>query len=130
MNQALIVCVVAASGALGAVARYASTRAATLLLGDAFPYGTLLVNVVGSLVIGLAYAALPEPSNKATQDLWLRYGLMTGFLGAYTTFSSFSLDTLRHFEAGQTALALVNIAANVFICLLAVWAGVRIGQSF
>jgi fluoride exporter len=129
MHQVQILCVVALSGALGALARYASVQGATYLWGDRFPYGTLLVNVAGCLVIGIAAAALTEPHKQTAQTLWLRYGLMVGFLGAYTTFSAFSLDTLKHFQQGETHWALLNILANVTLCLAAVWAGWRLGEA-
>jgi fluoride exporter len=128
MHQLQIVLVIAAAGALGALARYGSVLAATQLLGDRFPYGTLLVNVVGCLVMGLAAAALPDPHEKS-QLLWLRYGLMVGFLGAYTTFSAFSLDTLKHLQEGGSVIALLNVLANVLLCLAAVWSGMRIGSA-
>jgi CrcB protein len=129
MHHVQILCVIAFSGALGAVARYASVQAATYLWGDRFPYGTLLVNVAGCLVIGIAAAALTEPQKQTAQTLWLRDGLMVGFLGAYTTFSAFSLDTLKQLQEGQPQWALVNVVANVALCLAAVWAGLRLGET-
>ena len=76
MHQLQILSVIAFTGALGALARYASVQGATYLWGDRFPYGTLLVNVVGCLVIGVASAALMEPHKPTAVTLWLRYGLM------------------------------------------------------
>jgi CrcB protein len=129
MHQPQILAIVALSGALGALARYGSVQAVTYLWGDRFPFGTLLVNVAGCLVMGLAAAALPDPHEKTTQVLWLRYGLMVGFLGAYTTFSAFSLDTLKLLQAGDSHWALLNIFVSVALCLIAVWSGLRLGES-
>lgn len=127
--QVQILCVIALTGALGALARYAGVQGAAYLWGDRFPYGTLLVNVAGCLVIGVAAAALPEPHKPTAQSLWLRYGLMVGFLGAFTTFSSFSLDTLKQLQQGETQWALLNILANVALCLAAVWIGWLLGKA-
>lgn len=129
MQQAQILGVIALSGALGALARYASVLAATHLWGDRFPYGTLLVNVLGCLVMGIAYAALPDPKEPTPAALWLRYGLIVGFLGAYTTFSAFSLDNFKLMQQGEAHWALANALANVALCLAAVWAGVRLGET-
>lgn len=129
MHQAQILGVIALSGALGALARYGCVQGVTYLWGDRFPFGTLLVNVAGCLVIGIAAAALTEPPKATLQTLWLRYGLMVGFLGAFTTFSAFSLDTLKHFQQGEAHWALLNILANVALCLGAVWAGWRLGEA-
>lgn len=129
MHQVQILCVIAFTGALGALARYVSVQGATYLWGDRFPYGTLLVNVAGCFAIGIAAAALAEPHKPTAATLWLRYGLMVGFLGAYTTFSAFSLDTLKHFQQGETPWALLNILANVGLCLGAVWMGWRLGEA-
>lgn len=129
MHQAQILGIIALSGALGALARYAGVQGATWLWGDRFPYGTLVVNVVGSLVIGIAAAALIEPHQPTVRTLWVRYGLMVGFLGAFTTFSSFSLDTLKHLQQGDIHWALLNVLANVALCLVAVWLGWRLGEA-
>jgi len=129
MPQLQILLVIGAAGALGSLARYGSVLVATQLWGDRFPYGTLLVNVVGCLVMGLAAAALPDSHEKSPQLLWLRYGLMVGFLGAYTTFSAFSLDTLKHLQEGTGLVGLLNVVANVILCLAAVWSGMRLGSA-
>lgn len=129
MHQVQILFIIAAAGALGSLARYGTVVAATRLLGERFPYGTLAVNVVGCLVMGLAAAAVSSAQEKSPQLLWLRYGLMVGFLGAYTTFSAFSLDTLEQFQKGASVMALLNVAANVILCLAAVWSGMRLGSA-
>lgn len=128
-QQVQILCVIAISGALGALARYGTMLLAIRLWGDRFPYGTLIVNTLGCLAIGLAAAALPEPHDKTAAGWWLRHSLMIGFLGAYTTFSTFSLDTLMQLESGQALPAGLNVVANVALCLAATWIGLKIGQA-
>ena len=106
---------VAVGGALGASARYVVNVTAGRLLGTGFPWATLIVNVVGSFLMGLLVVALAEKFGN-------RYAafLMTGCLGGFTTFSAFSLDTLTLYERGQTGLALLYIAASVLLSLAAI----------
>lgn len=91
-------------------------------MGSEFPYGTLVVNVSGSFVIGLLYALIER---HGAPD-WVRPLLMVGFLGAYTTFSTFSLDTLALAERGAWIAAAVYIAGSVAASLMAVWLGVTL----
>src|SRR5215204_6055858 len=98
--------VIAIGGALGAVARYLSSRTLHYYLGINFPYGTLFVNVLGCFLAGLLIIILLERTNLA--PAWRGF-LVIGFLGAFTTFSSFSYETLALFEAGMSAAALLNI---------------------
>jgi len=111
---------VAIGGAFGAVSRYGSNLAAAWLFGANFPYGTLIVNVIGCLLLGLAMGgeALPD---------WLpRYAKLAvtvGFLGAFTTFSTFGHDTIRQIDQGSWHLALINIAAQLGLGLSAAWLG-------
>jgi len=106
---------VAAGGALGASARYVVNVTTGRLLGTGFPWATLIVNVVGSFLMGLLVVALAEKFGN-------RYAafLMTGCLGGFTTFSAFSLDTLTLYERGQTGLALLYVAASVLLSLAAI----------
>lgn len=106
---------VAVGGALGASARYVVNVTAGRLLGTGFPWATLIVNVVGSFLMGLLVVALAEKFGN-------RYAafLMTGVLGGFTTFSAFSLDTLTLYERGQTGLALLYVAASVLLSLAAI----------
>jgi CrcB protein len=112
---------IAAGGAVGAVLRYWTSTAVHTRLGTAFPYGTLLVNVLGSLLMGFLYVWLLERMMEGTA---LRAFLLIGMLGAFTTFSTFSLETLNLVETGQIPRALVNIIASVTLCLGAAGVGV------
>ncbi len=116
---------IALGGALGAVSRYGVSLAVHAYLGRGFPYGTLLVNVSGCFIIGVLSVFLLERLLHSTE---LRAFAMIGFLGAFTTFSSFSLETLNLYEQGAYFLALLNIFGNVVLCLLAVTAGVIVAR--
>jgi len=117
---------IAAGGALGAIFRYAVSNGVHALAGRGFPYGTLTVNVVGSLLMGVLYILFIE---RISNNLPLRAMIITGFLGAFTTFSTFSIETFNLLEGGETFKALGNILISVTLCLLAAWAGVIIGRE-
>jgi len=117
---------IALGGAVGAVMRYTVSNGIHALLGRGFPYGTLTVNVLGSLVMGFLYIFLIE---RLSNNLALRASLMIGFLGAFTTFSTFSIETFNLLENGEAFKALINILISVVLCLLAAWAGVIIGRE-
>ena len=91
-------------------------------MGNAFPWGTLLVNVSGSLIIGL-FATLTGPNGRWTVPAESRLFFMVGVCGGYTTFSSFSLQTLELVQAGQWGRAVWNVFLSVALCLLGVWLG-------
>lgn len=112
---------IALGGAIGSVARFASTEWVQARWPSAFPWGTLLVNVLGSLIIGML-AALSE-SGRWQLPLVYRQFLMIGVLGGYTTFSSFSLQTLMLMRNGAALTAGLNVLASVGLCLLAAWCG-------
>lgn len=112
---------IALGGALGSMARFATTEWVQVRWPAAFPWGTLLVNIVGSLAIG-AVAALTE-SNRWEVPLTVRQFIAVGVLGGYTTFSSFSLQTLMLMRNGAIVSAGINILASVLLCLLAAWCG-------
>lgn len=112
---------IALGGALGSVARFASTEWVQLRWPSSFPWGTLLVNVLGSLLIGVL-AALSE-SDRWHLPLVARQFLMIGVLGGYTTFSSFSLQTLMLMRDGAMLSAGLNVLASVALCLLAAGCG-------
>jgi CrcB protein len=114
---------VALGGAVGSVARYwVSVLAVWVMGGEAFPWGTLVINVLGSFVIGL-FAALTGPEGRLAGDASTRLLIMVGLCGGFTTFSSFSLQTLTLLRGGAMAAGLINIAASVLLCLLATAAG-------
>ena len=112
---------------LGSVARYLASLATLHLLGSGFPWGTLAVNVLGSFLIGL-YSTLTEPDGRLMASPATRQFVLAGVCGGFTTFSIFSLETLRLAERGAFALAGTNVAASVILWLVAVWTGYRIGQ--
>ena len=111
---------VAMGGALGAVLRYSISSGIYHWFGRSFPYGTLVVNVIGSLAIGLLSILLIEKFN-VSQDVKL--GLVVGVLGALTTFSTFSWDTVDLLQQGLIHKALLNVLLNVVVCISAVWIG-------
>lgn len=107
-------------GGFGATARYGTALAANRYLGVGFPWGTLVANVVGSLLIGILM-------HFTMTTEWMtpraKLGLVTGFCGAYTTFSTFSYETLGTLQAGQYKVAAVSIVLNLGLCLSATWLG-------
>ena len=117
---------IAAGGAIGAVMRYGVSNGVHAMLGRGFPWGTLTVNVFGSLLMGLLYVLMLERMSISAE--W-RGVLQVGLLGAFTTFSTFSIETLLLLENGETLKALINIVASVLLCLLAVWIGVVMGRQ-
>ncbi|MBL8547528.1 MAG: fluoride efflux transporter CrcB [Hyphomonadaceae bacterium] len=112
---------VALGGAIGATARYGVSLGAVRLFGPSFPWGTLVVNVVGGLAMGLL-AARTGPG-----DL-LRLALGVGVLGGFTTFSAFSLETVRLMEH-QPGLAMLYVAASVLLSVGACWLGLSLGRA-
>lgn len=117
---------IAAGGAFGALLRYGASNGVHNLLGRSFPYGTLFVNVLGSLVMGFLYVYLLERSSLGLE--W-RAALQVGLLGAFTTFSTFSIETMLLLENGEPQKAMINVIASVGLCLLAVWIGVVMGRQ-
>jgi fluoride exporter len=117
---------VGAGSALGALARYLCTLAMVGLLGPAFPWGTLAVNVLGSFLIGL-YATVTEPDGRLRASPAQRQFVIAGFCGGFTTFSIFSLETLLLVERQVFGLAVIYIAASVILWLISVWIGYRTG---
>jgi CrcB protein len=113
---------VALGSALGGAARWLAGEAIHLWAGSGFPWATLFVNVTGSFLIGV-YAALAGPDGRLLASPRQRQFVMTGLCGGYTTFSIFSLETVRLIEAGRHALAGVNVTASVVLWLGSVWAG-------
>jgi CrcB protein len=119
---------IAAGSALGGIARFWCSGVIARAFGETFPWGTLIVNVSGSLLIGII-AALTGPDGRVFLGSTTRLALMAGFCGGYTTFSSFSLQTLSLVQDGEWWLAGANIALSVVACLVAVWAGYAFATS-
>jgi CrcB protein len=117
---------IAAGGAAGSVLRYLLGTGAQHLLGRGFPWGTLLVNTLGALAVGVLYALLVERNEMA--PVW-RALFITGLLGGFTTFSAFSLETLLLHDRGESFLALLNVLLNVALCLLFAWAGLSLARN-
>lgn len=118
-----------AGGFLGTIARYLVSSAVAGVVGETFPWGTVIVNVTGCFVIGvLAFATGPDGRVVVAPDI--RQFLLIGVCGGYTTFSSFSLQTLTLLRAGDYVGAAGNIVVSVVACMLAVWAGAAIAQAF
>ncbi|MBC8081837.1 MAG: fluoride efflux transporter CrcB [Hymenobacter sp.] len=116
---------VAVGGALGSVGRYLAQLAVARQFAHPFPLGTLLVNVLGGLLIGLFYA-LAERGTMASPEI--RLLLTTGFCGGFTTFSTFSYETLILLEKGQYLLVALYVAGSVLLGILATFAGVALGR--
>jgi CrcB protein len=113
---------VGVGGALGSIGRYWMAMAVTMVTGPAFPWGTILINVLGSFIIGL-FGTLTTSGGKLTVPSDARVFVMVGICGGFTTFSSFSLQTLDLAREGRLGHALGNIGLSVVLCLLAVAAG-------
>jgi CrcB protein len=117
---------IAGGGALGALLRFWVATGVYAWLGRAFPHGTLVVNVSGCLLMGLLSELFLQRLPAAAE---YRAALLIGFLGAYTTFSTFAIETLNLFEQGSHWKAWLNILLSVLLCLVAVWVGVAAGRG-
>lgn len=113
---------VAIGGAIGTVGRFWLSGVVARLIGETFPWGTLVINVTGSFIIGF-FATLAGPDGRLYAASSTRQFVMTGICGGYTTFSSFSLQTLNLANDGEMLRAGANVGLSVVLCLLAVWAG-------
>lgn len=118
---------IALGGAAGALLRFAVSNAIYRWLGRGFPYGTLGVNLIGSFLFGLWVETLPW---SAFLGLPWRAALLTGLLGAFTTFSTFALETVILIEQGRLLRAFGNIALSLGLGLVSVWAGVELGRAW
>jgi len=118
---------VAAGGAIGSLARFWLTGVMTDLTGPHFPWGTLLINVLGSFVIGLVAGITLIPARVAVHPD-LRIFLMTGICGGFTTFSAFSLQTLELMQGGEVVAAMSYVAGSVFLCVIAACGGWMLGR--
>jgi CrcB protein len=113
---------IALGSALGGVARYGASSLIATSFGQTFPWGTLLVNISGSFVIGF-FATLTGPDGRVLVASDIRQFVMIGICGGCTTFSSFSLQTLNLVQEGDMLRAGANIGGSVVLCLVAVWLG-------
>jgi len=120
------VVIIALSGALGSISRYLVSGWAYRLFGEQFPYGTIVVNIIGCFALGMTMEM------SLVTDLLprtLRFAVTIGFLGAFTTFSTFGYETHQYMENGAWWLAFLNVAGNVVFGIVAVWAGLAMGRS-
>jgi fluoride exporter len=113
-------------GCLGSILRFWLGSYIGERMGTRFPYGTFVINVTGSFLVGLVFAFLTAKTHWSPN--W-RYLVPIGFIGGYTTFSSFEYETLRTIQDGQLGLALLYVALSVFIGFVAVWGGVATGRA-
>ena len=121
----LTIAAIAVGGGLGSVARFIATREMERCLGNFLPYGTLIVNVLGSLALGwLATVFLDRPEI----NIALRLGIAVGFLGAFTTFSAFSFESVQLMLNGAVWRAALNVAANTVVCLGMCYLGMQLAR--
>ncbi|PIP02574.1 MAG: fluoride efflux transporter CrcB [Zetaproteobacteria bacterium CG12_big_fil_rev_8_21_14_0_65_54_13] len=113
---------VAIGGAAGAVMRWLMASAVQRLAGGAFPWGTFAVNALGSFLLGFLFVWLIE---RSTASELLRLAITVGFLGAFTTFSTYSLESVRLLQEGAMQMAFANIVGQVVVCLSLTWLGVQ-----
>ncbi len=119
---------VAIGGALGTTGRYWLSGVIAQMFGETFPWGTLVINVTGSFFIGF-FATLTGPDGRLFVGSTPRQFVMIGFCGGYTTFSSFSLQTLNLMNDGEFFRAGGNVVLSVVLCLIGVWAGFVLAAS-
>lgn len=127
MNAVHPLIVVAFGGGLGSMARYGAASAVNRLAQSTYPFGTLFVNIVGSFLIGLIMVWLLKAGEWREN---YRLLLVTGIMGGFTTFSSFSWETWKLIEDGRIPLAMANVLFSVTVCLLATVAGAMLAKQF
>ena len=113
-------------GAIGSISRYVLSRLVYHSAGESFPYGTLAVNIIGCFLIGLMMSVMQERLGCSPNYLYL---LVIGLLGGFTTFSSFSYETIELMRMGSITASLFNIFYNVTGCLASTWCGYMIGKN-
>ncbi|MDF2867974.1 MAG: crcB 2 [Gammaproteobacteria bacterium] len=119
---------IAIGSALGGVLRYLVSQGIHILLGRNFPYGTLSVNLLGCLLMGLLFVLILEKFQQLAPGL--RPLLLIGLLGGFTTFSSFTIETINLWESEKPLRALINILTTTIGCITATWLGVLLGRGF
>jgi CrcB protein len=112
-------------GFFGAISRYLVSKSATKWFGNLLPYGTLIVNVVGSFILAFIYTASIEKLDLSEN---FRFFLGVGFLGAFTTFSTFSVETLHFYEDGAYLMAGLNVVLNVLLSLAGAFIGITLAK--
>ena len=123
MNQVLAI---AAGGAVGSVLRFWMSTWVHSFAGRSFPYGTLTVNVLGCLAMGFLFVLFVD---RLSDNAVLRAGILIGVLGGFTTFSSFSIETLNLIEQGAWLKTVVNMIGSLLLCVGATWVGVILGRQ-
>ncbi len=118
---------VATGGACGAMCRWLMASAIQRLAGSGFPWGTFAVNAIGSLLLGFLFIWLIE---RSTAGELLRMAITVGFLGAFTTFSTFSVESIRLLEEGAFGMALGYILGQLLLCLTLAWLGAQLARSW
>jgi CrcB protein len=118
--------IVGLGGFAGAVARFWLGTYISNRLGTRFPYGTFVINISGSFLVGLIATIL---ANKTHLNANWRYLIPIGFIGAYTTFSTFELETFQSLSEGASLIAFLNVCLSVLVGFIAVWLGVIAGRS-
>ncbi len=116
---------VLAGGGAGSVLRYVMAGLVQQLTSDDFPFGTLVVNLLGSLLLGFI---VQIAETKTGPGPWMKLFLTVGLCGGFTTFSTFSLETFRMLQDGSYLFAIVNIAGSLVLCLIGIWAGMVLAR--
>ena len=117
---------IAGAGAVGALFRFGLSNGVYRILGREFPYGTLVVNALGSLLIGYFFVLFLERVDAS--EIW-RSAILIGLLGSFTTFSTFSLETLNLFNEGAYVKAMLNVILSVAMCLAGTWMGFALARQ-
>lgn len=117
---------VAIGGAAGAVMRWLMAGAVQRWAGTAFPWGTFAVNALGSFLLGFLFVWLIE---RSTASELVRLALTVGMLGAFTTFSTYSLESIRLLQEGALGMAAANVMGQVVVCLLLTWLGIQLART-